>query len=144
MADFVWTYTCRFRTFMLAVGFCGDAKEERATRPATTAAIVVKKPNTFCSRTREECIVCAPTTLSWVSCWWTGEIRLSEVAVRKPAKPCRTCRRDVASARPSLHHLSLLPRSPLQQYIKPIQKSRSEAYRVMDIGGRSEFLQMLI
>ena len=51
------TYTCTFRTSTLADGDCGKKRTERAIRPATLKATVVKKPKTFCTRTREECML---------------------------------------------------------------------------------------
>ena len=53
----VKTYTCTFRTSTLADGDCGKKRTERAIRPATLKATVVKKLKTFCTRTREECIL---------------------------------------------------------------------------------------
>lgn len=42
---------------MLAVGFCGEMKLLSAITVATVKATVVKKPKTFCSRTRAECML---------------------------------------------------------------------------------------
>lgn len=41
---------------MSALGLWGKRKVDSATHAATTKAAVVKKPKTFCTRTREECI----------------------------------------------------------------------------------------
>lgn len=51
------TYTWTPRWVSLAEGVWGERTTERAARPATTNATVVKKPNTFCSLTRLECIL---------------------------------------------------------------------------------------
>lgn len=51
------TYTWTLRWVSLAEGVWGERTTERAARPATTNATVVKKPNTFCSLTRLECIL---------------------------------------------------------------------------------------
>lgn len=40
----------------LALGVRGAMKSEAAIKAATTNATVVKKPKTFCARTRVECI----------------------------------------------------------------------------------------
>lgn len=40
-------YTWTLRWVSLAEGVCGERTTERAARPATTNATVVKKPNTF-------------------------------------------------------------------------------------------------
>lgn len=42
---------------MLALGFCGVMKLLSAITAATLKATVVKKPKTFCSRTRVECMI---------------------------------------------------------------------------------------
>lgn len=51
------TYTCTFRKATLAVGVWGWMKVDSAMTAATEKATVVKKPKTFCIRTRVECIV---------------------------------------------------------------------------------------
>lgn len=40
-----------------ADGACGDVREESATRAAVKKATVVKKPKTFCSLFRAECMI---------------------------------------------------------------------------------------
>jgi hypothetical protein len=42
---------------MFALGVCGDMKLLSAITVATVKATVVKKPKTFCSRTRAECMI---------------------------------------------------------------------------------------
>ena len=55
------TYTWTSRTVRVALGSRGDVKSEKAIKPATQKATVVKKPKTFCPRTRVECmVVCSP------------------------------------------------------------------------------------
>jgi hypothetical protein len=51
------TYTWIFRICRLAVGVWGWRKLDMAITAATQNATVVKKPKTFCPRTKVECIV---------------------------------------------------------------------------------------
>jgi hypothetical protein len=51
-----YTYTWTFCSFTLADGACGVTTTERAMIAATKKATVVKKPKTFCTRTRAECM----------------------------------------------------------------------------------------
>ena len=51
------TYTWTFCSCTVADGFWGVIKDESAITVATVKATVVKKPNTFCTRTRAECMV---------------------------------------------------------------------------------------
>lgn len=65
-------YTCTLRKSTLADGSCGEMMTETAMRAPTQNATVVKKPNTFCARTRLECILAAMfdvVLLLLLLCW---------------------------------------------------------------------------
>lgn len=51
------TNTERSLTSTLALGVRGAVKSQTAIRAATANKTVVKKPKTFCERTRVECMV---------------------------------------------------------------------------------------
>lgn len=51
------TYTRTFFSSRLADGFCGLSRTLTAMAAATAKATDVKKPKTFCTRTRVECMM---------------------------------------------------------------------------------------
>ena len=63
-------YTCTFRSLTLADGVWGEIRTESAMAVATQNATVVKSPNTFCARTRVECILAFRQHMySELQCW---------------------------------------------------------------------------
>lgn len=63
-------YTCTFRSLTLADGAWGEIRTESAMAVATQNATVVKSPNTFCARTRVECILAFRQHMySGLWCW---------------------------------------------------------------------------
>jgi hypothetical protein len=81
MEDSGRAYICTLRSARVALGDGGVTSTDRAMKPATNETTVVKKPKTFCPRTRAECIAAVGegvgrvvlTEVCWSLVWIRGQ-----------------------------------------------------------------------